>query len=271
MAGNVLGAYLQDVAYTVANSEPTDLVTANLPLVVHIATRFRVGIPIDDLVASGNYALVNAVRTYHPQSGSFATYAGRAIRNELIKDLYKRTTVRPPTSRVTGGKPVMVMNRVGLDDMATLDASLMAVDDADEIEEIERRVSLRLDSRQQEIFTSLRHGATYQEIADKIGIDRGTVSHMVKKILGVLAADPKKCKTCGKILRGRGRTVYCRYECTPVAEVANKAVKRVKPVQQSVQPVQQPVQPVQPMVVHRFGVTPFAANRARRLRLGKAV
>src|SRR5262245_29622808 len=70
-----------------------DLVQANLRLarygVRRFLNRYRIppslGLDVEDLVSEAYVALCNAAETWNPARGTFATYAGVAIHNQLLK------------------------------------------------------------------------------------------------------------------------------------------------------------------------------------------
>ena len=64
----------------------SELVEANLRLVVGVAKRFRGhGMDLDDLIQIGNIALMAAARNFNPSRGRFSTYALRAIEQALSR------------------------------------------------------------------------------------------------------------------------------------------------------------------------------------------
>ncbi len=66
------------------------MVTANLRLVLPVATRYRgKGVPFSDLIQEGNLALLEAARKFdHTRGFKFSTYATSAIRTRIIRSFY---------------------------------------------------------------------------------------------------------------------------------------------------------------------------------------
>ncbi|HVU63588.1 MAG TPA: sigma-70 family RNA polymerase sigma factor [Phycisphaerales bacterium] len=78
------------------------LITANLGLVVAIASRYRDGgVPLEELIAEGNLGLVRAVDGFNPECGSrFSTYAAYWIR-QGISTAFAAST---PRGRLSGSE-----------------------------------------------------------------------------------------------------------------------------------------------------------------------
>lgn len=84
------------------------LVERHLPLVYHLANRFRAsGIEYDELVQIGSVGLLKAVDGFDPDRGlRFSTYAVPVITGELLRFLRDDATVRVPRRRRSLAKQV---------------------------------------------------------------------------------------------------------------------------------------------------------------------
>ena len=71
------------------------VITANLRHVVPIALRYRrYGVPVSELVAEGNLALLRAIAGFEPQRGlRFATYANYWIRADILALILKQRSM----------------------------------------------------------------------------------------------------------------------------------------------------------------------------------
>jgi RNA polymerase sigma-32 factor len=71
------------------------LMRAHLPHVTHAARKyFRYGVPMNDLIAEGNFGLVHALRKFDPERGvRFATYAQHWVRAYMVGHVLKTWSV----------------------------------------------------------------------------------------------------------------------------------------------------------------------------------
>lgn len=79
------------------------MITQNIPLVVHIAKGYcGKGVDFDDLVSEGSLGLMQAVDRFDPSLGKFSTYAVFWIRQKLNRALSNHSrTIRLPCYVVT--------------------------------------------------------------------------------------------------------------------------------------------------------------------------
>jgi RNA polymerase primary sigma factor len=80
------------------------LIKSNLRFVVTCAKQFvGQGVPLIDLINSGNLGLMQSIKTYDPNKGyHFISYAVWYIRREIIKSIYNTgRTIRYPISYIT--------------------------------------------------------------------------------------------------------------------------------------------------------------------------
>lgn len=86
---DTMQAYRESISNAIQQDTEDSLIVQNLPLVLFLARKFVIqfkGINLDDLIGSGNLALVKAAKEYNPSLGyKFSTYASAAIYREFLK------------------------------------------------------------------------------------------------------------------------------------------------------------------------------------------
>ncbi len=78
----------------------SELIKSNLKLVVTVASKYQNrGVPLEDLVSSGNIGLMKAAKSFKPERGNFSRYASKFISGEIYRHFEKwQRTVRLPAS-----------------------------------------------------------------------------------------------------------------------------------------------------------------------------
>ena len=145
-------------------------------------TYFVIGVDNDDLVQSGMIGLMNAVRSFKPNaSASFKTYASTCIHNII------RTTIRKH-SLSAGDAPLAE----AMDIPDSIDVEKSLLEDEDERLLLEA-ISSVLNEREMNVLKLFIKAMSYQEISDKLGIEKKQVDNTIyavrKKIKKLLEKD----------------------------------------------------------------------------------
>ena len=158
--------------------EQVELFLANEQLVPWTIWRyFGSKIPKDereDYISVGRIGLVQAVKTYKPESGvKFSTYATRCIKNQIARDLNMTYTVK----RTPPG-PLVSLDEEILDDAANPTLRGDLIPDSYSLEEhVEVREQLRLALLDPGIRTMVTDLCSPEEAAKKIGISKRTFNY----------------------------------------------------------------------------------------------
>ena len=167
------------------------LIEHNLRLVMHIIKKYYTSASdAEDLVSIGTIGLIKGVSTYRPDKGvRLATYASRCIENEILMHFRSQKKTAGDVSLsgfLEGG---------GEEEGPSLLDTI--ADDADLLEDITRKESIRRVRKAIDVFLSdreariirLRYGLNgaaplpQREVAEILGISRSYVSRIEKKAL----------------------------------------------------------------------------------------
>jgi RNA polymerase sigma factor (sigma-70 family) len=192
-----------------ATKRPAPDVTAQLPLVRAIAQRIARSLPpsfdIDDLVATGNVALVQAARRYrkHGHNGaSFATYASHVVRGAIL-DSVRRKYYAANTMISLSPQPLKAGRGAGANFRRDVEKNR---DERSEIPDLDRsidRAALSETARESvaqlprrlrrviELYYS-RSEPTMAEVGRKMGVCRQMVSRLHAEALSELRGKIKR-------------------------------------------------------------------------------
>lgn len=174
----MLDLYAEDVR----RADKTDLITANLPFVIHIAKRYwRPGLDLMDLIGEGNLGLLRAVETFDENKGKFTTYAAFWIKFYVRVAIYGHDLIRIPRAHyVKNGrlnreivkKSMKLRCRKALKDMPFEEKPIL-------------EVNLGVLSRQERKCIELRYyrGLKRKEVARRMNVHENTVRTIQKRAL----------------------------------------------------------------------------------------
>lgn len=140
------------------------------------------GAETDDLVQEGILGLVSAVETYRFDAGAnFSTYATTCMKNKIknfVRSSQSKSRTAERTAIALNGENELPDTALTPDELAVIKSEAMRVQNA---------VDSVLSEKERTVFNLYLKSATYEEIAEKLGIS-------VKSVDGALQRTKKKIK-----------------------------------------------------------------------------
>lgn len=145
-------------------------------LVRAIARSFEVvnAVDYDDLFQVGNIGLLKAISTYQADSGaSFKTYASRCIKNAIIDELRKKSPL--VTVPIEDENPL-------IDKLPSPQDPEKDYIDRETVEHVVDAIRTSLTESEFEVFKFYLYGMSYQEISEKLDIEKKKVDNTIYSI-----------------------------------------------------------------------------------------
>lgn len=159
--------------------ERQQLIEDNMKLVYFIVnTYYHNYIGDEDIIQVGMIGLCNAANTYDPEKGTFSTYAGRCIKNEINKEFRVRNKQLPTLSldyEYRGGEDSDSFNLTEMI-IGDLDVGYIDLD----------RIYGKLNKTGKRVLDLLLSGLTSKEISKELEISLQLVNFYTRRIKNLL-------------------------------------------------------------------------------------
>lgn len=151
-----------------------ELIEENMPLVYFIVNKyFPTYRGNEDIIQIGMIGLCRAADFYDPNKGTFSTYAGKYIANEI------RRSFRGSNKEIK----CMSLDRLILDESANDFHDIISTVEVDFDSDIDReRFESTLTPKQTEVLNGLKRGLTQVEMAKEFGVSHQAVGSIVRTI-----------------------------------------------------------------------------------------
>lgn len=150
----------------------SELISRHLAAVRRAARMYSANLSdFDDLVSEGILGLMNAVKTYDGQRGaSFSTYAYSCVHNRIITAIKKSQRISRCEENIEG---------LELEGSQSPENIVISREELGEVLEwMERDLS----KTEKNVFEMYMSGASYQEIADKLGISLKSADNALLRV-----------------------------------------------------------------------------------------
>lgn len=149
----------------------SELISRYLPSIRRLARIYsKSSADRDDLVSEGILGLMNAIKTFeHGKGAAFSTYAGSCVNNRMMTALKKSAKIRSREESLDGFSA----------EGGASPEKIVA--DREALKEIFSDIAENLSGLESAVFKEYLSGASYKEIAERLGTDRKTVDNALAR------------------------------------------------------------------------------------------